>query len=277
MQGKTIGNPDVEISVAMLLATCEPNQTRGLPAALLPVSSLPQPTALAASLALHLLLAVSVWAPAWLVSLVSCPLPPVVGRGATALLVPAPSPKPAASRTHSRFGDLGASTPLRATEPATEHKLTGIQIAVLPDHARQLLPVLRRLEGRVALARLESPRTLFACFHARDLQPLGPARLDDWLAFQLQDPGAWPELAPLLRQCDEDCLVYALFRPALQLAILRAAARKNSCTSPARILLRFDATQASGFDVVSVQCRSGLPERKVRPRSNVSFDEGIKP
>jgi len=80
--------------------------------------------------------------------------------------------------------------------------LTGIPIAVLPDYSHQLLPVLRRFGGRIAVATLESPRSLRESFRARDFQPLGPTRLEVEL-YQLKQrrkqlKAAPSQLEPLL-------------------------------------------------------------------------------
>jgi hypothetical protein len=156
--------------------------------------------------------------------------------------------------------------------------LTGIPIAVLPDYSHQLLPVLRRFGGRIAVATLESPRSLRESFRARDFQPLGPTRLDDWLAFRLWDPEAWPELAFILSVCPEDCIVYALFPPALRSLILRHASRHlHPNPNPARILLRFDAASPSGFLLIAVEAHSGHSQRKNPSRSDVSSSEASTP
>ena len=231
--------------------------------------------AIAVSLTAHLAVAAIAWAPAWRArSAGDTAAPP--GRLAAVLLAPAPtrespSPPPPAKR---RGGE--SARPFPSSRPGPVPPLPGVRISVLPDHTHQLLPVLRRFDGRIALARMESPRTLLESFRARDLQPLGPARLDDWLAFRLHDPEAWPELAPILDRCPEDCIFYALLDLRFQFPILRAvAALPDRHRAVVQITLRFSAASPSGVEIVSVEGQPGAAARKVPERSDVSGNEDV--
>ena len=153
--------------------------------------------------------------------------------------------------------------------------LNGIQIAILPDHGRQLLPVLRRFGGCIALAKADSPRRLVDTFRVGDFQSLGPTDLDDWLAFRLWDPEAWPELGPLVRRCSEDCIFYALFKPHYRWVLLRAASDRARCPQLHTVVLRFHAASAPGVEVVSVECTSVEAKRNVFGAPNVYRDEGV--
>ena len=239
----------------------------------LPASSLPRPAALVTSLLLHLLVAGCLSLPAWLSSLPAPPAPSLSGRTAT-LLVPALSPESSTRRTQQPPSRGAAAASLPPGSPRPRRSLDGIAIAVLPDYRRQLLPVLRRFDGRIGVATLVSPRSLRESFRARDFQPLGPTRFGDWVAFRLWDPEAWPELAPILSLCPEDCIFYALFPPALQSLILHCAIRHvRPGQSLFRIHLRFDAASPSGFLLVAVEALSGEKESKGSSPSDVSFHE----
>lgn len=232
--------------------------------------------ALALSLTAHLAVAVLAWAPA---RRAPSPADPAacLGRPTTVPLAPPTRENPRERPPIQRRGGAPAQ-PFPSSAPAHVPVFDRVHIAVLPDHTRQLLPVLRRFDGRIALASTESPRSLLETFRARDFQPLGPTRLEDWLAFRLWDPEAWPELAPLLSRCPQDCAFYALFDPRYRFFILRAATAHSGPRRPiVKIVLRFDAASPSGIEVLSVECQPGSDGRKVFAPGDVSSVEGLSP
>ena len=197
-------------------------------------------------------------------------------RSSAVMMVPPAGPK-ADPRELVRRGS-GRPSPSSPPSAVRAHEATydGIQIAVLPDHQRQLLPVLRRFEGRIALAKPESPRHLVETFRAVDFQPVGPTRLESWLAFRLWDPEAWPELVPLVRQCTDNCIFYALFNLRYKWLLVRAAVSCAHCQPLNKVVFRFRAALPLGAEIVSVECANGENGRQVCEASRVLMSEGWK-
>jgi hypothetical protein len=197
-------------------------------------------------------------------------------RSSAVMVVPPAEPKADQRQSIRRRSGRPSSSSPPLVAPAHEATFNGIQIAVLPDHQRQLLPILRRFNGRIALAKSESPRHLVETFRAVDFQPAGPTSLEGWLAFRLWDPEAWPELVPLVRQCSDNCIVYALFNVRYKWLLLRAASSCAQCQPLNKVVLRLRAALPLGAEVVSVECANGENGRQVCEASNVLMGEGWK-
>ncbi len=203
----------------------------------------------AASLALHA--AVGGWLLMW-PCLEFGPPPPASGA-AVQIVVPVTGVEPQRETPNGKRGSVG-----NPGSPGTFQDLRRLEIVVLADPRREMIPVLRRYHGLLGFAPALRPRLLAEAFDAETGERLNTMQsLDAWLAFRIWEPEDWPEVSRLTNRSPDESVAYALFPLSFQEVILgevRARAARQSCRGPVRkAVIAFSSSSPCGVRVESVE------------------------